>query len=809
MAYVVFRTQFSAGGLRRLLLPLAAAVALFAHRAASVVGPLDAPTLLGVAAIEVGEGSLIYLHARGSPTAELSTLEDPPRLVIDLPRAADESGSETIEVGSPRVSRIRIGRHADRVRVVLDGGQVARPFQFHRLAQAPEGLVLALGTGEALERALARARTGGWSAATEPARPAGAGPVRTAALLGIEDVELDGSSLIHLRAEGLRDFESFTLADPERLVIDLPHAQSRVGTRTLALASPRASRVRIGQHGDRLRVVIDSGRVARPFEGHRAIPTASGLVVALGTGEPLERAVELVRTSGWGAALARPEPVVVARAPPGPRLLAIDAIEVGEGSLIHFDAPGVTRFDSFTIADPERLVIDLPGAVSELTGETIAIGSRHISQARVGEHPDRVRVVLDAGPLKEPFRDRRVLETPGGLLIALGSGGRLEAVLATARSAGWDAALELAAARVGPAPEPAPRIAEAEPPPEPGPAPEPAPTPSPPAPRPAPAPEEPPAPRPAETVGRPQDLGVQRAERELLATQSGVLLPAGQLVLEPGFSYTNLARGRLQLEGVSLLPGITIGRIESADIDRDIYTPFLVSRYGIHDRLEFQLDVPYFFRVDSEISGASGSERQRVVSGDGIGDISAALFAHIFRESGWIPDVILNARGRAPTGRDPFEISLDSMGRPSELPVGSGFWGASAGIGLVKTIDPVVLFGSANYRWNLPRTVTGVGRIEPGNTFEYDLGLAFGINERTALGFSLQQAITPETELNGLKLLRTNVNAATFFLGGSFIINQYLGSALNVGLGLNDQASDFTVEVRFPIRVPFLGPAFK
>ncbi|MEM7412958.1 MAG: type IV pilus secretin PilQ [Myxococcota bacterium] len=111
-----------------------------------------ATVLSGVDASAVGEGSLIHLMANGSvETAVTFTLEDPARLVLDLPELQSEVKGQQVEVGSAQVSRVRVGAHADKVRVVVDGGSADAPFDGRRVIPVPTGLVVALGEGAMLE----------------------------------------------------------------------------------------------------------------------------------------------------------------------------------------------------------------------------------------------------------------------------------------------------------------------------------------------------------------------------------------------------------------------------------------------------------------------------------------------------------------------------------------------------------------------------------------------------------------------------------------------------------------------------------
>jgi hypothetical protein len=324
---------------------------------------------------------------------------------------------------------------------------------------------------------------------------------------------------------------------------------------------------------------------------------------------------------------------------------------------------------------------------------------------------------------------------------------------------------------------------------------------------PQPGPPSSPTTIPEEQVGWEKEPGRRyQAEREILEQRGGVLLPAGQLVIEPGFQYSRFSRDRLDVLGLTLFEAIAIGRLEVSEISRDIYTPLVVARYGINDRIEFEVDVPYLFRSDRVISGAVDNYETKRLRGNGIGDITVGLFTHVFSESdwGWMPDTILSFRGKLPTGQDPFEVDAD------ELPLGSGFWGFSSGFTLVKSLDPAVLFASGSYYWNLERDVgSSFGDIDPGNTVEYSLGLAFALNERLAMSFTHQHRITESSELEGSKLDRTDANAASLFLGLSYVLSQTTSVNFSLGVGITEDAPDLTLEVRVPFRLPQRGPSLR
>ena len=314
-----------------------------------------------------------------------------------------------------------------------------------------------------------------------------------------------------------------------------------------------------------------------------------------------------------------------------------------------------------------------------------------------------------------------------------------------------------------------------------------------------------------EPVGRAREKERPRlteAERDLLEQRGGVLVPAGQLVLEPGLQYSNFSRDRLQVTGFALLPSIIIGRLDTAEIERDVFSSFLVSRYGLANRLNLDVSVPYLYRRDERVFGAEGSQQESIIKDNGIGDLSVGLFGHVLREKRWIPDVVAKLGWKFRNGRDPFEIDVDpATGQPTQLAFGTGFNGLSGGFTATKATDPAVLFASMNYFWHIGRDVGAIGDIDPGDVLEYDLGLAFGLNERLALSFSLQHRILGKTKVNGSSILRTDANSATLFVGSSYRFSPFFSTNLSLGIGITDDAPDFLVEFRVPFRIPYRFPS--
>jgi hypothetical protein len=308
----------------------------------------------------------------------------------------------------------------------------------------------------------------------------------------------------------------------------------------------------------------------------------------------------------------------------------------------------------------------------------------------------------------------------------------------------------------------------------------------------------------SEEVGEERaEEGKYKAERSLLERRGGVLVPAGQLVIEPSFHYTNNTRNRLNVSGVTFLESLLIGRVDVSEIDRTVYTSQLGFLYGLHDRLELEVNVPYVARSDrffsetgTEDDGENDPEDR--LSNSGLGDVQVGLLGQLFYQDGWWPDTVVNLQVKAPTGEDPFEVDDD------EVPLGLGTWGLSGGVTMVRTIDPAVLYGSFRYLWDLEEDFGGpIGEIDFGDTWEYSGGLAFSLNERLALSLGLEQSITSETKQDGSEIRGTDLNAARFFLGGSYRASRLTTLNLSLGVGITDDAPDFSLELSTPLRLPY------
>ena len=346
----------------------------------------------------------------------------------------------------------------------------------------------------------------------------------------------------------------------------------------------------------------------------------------------------------------------------------------------------------------------------------------------------------------------------------------------------------------------------------------PVPPPSPPQARSAPA--EPPAPAdegPVKKEAEPSKAveGVVEAEHALFERQ--------RFTFEPGFRYARFDRAAINLSGFLALDAIFLGAISVDEIEADILTMDLTGRYGVTDRLQVDVNVPLVYRRSNFQSGGAGGAASALSEADvdrfDIGDVSFGANYRIIEETSDWPDIVGSVRVTSPTGRDPFGIETkvdpnnDNLIFPEELPTGSGVWGVEAGISVLKTVDPVVLFANTRYIYRFQNSFDDIGSaegdqpgdVDPGNALEFGGGIAYALNERISLSLSYTQRFVNETEIRPdggefQEIIGSDAVVGVVNTGLTWALTDSLTMIANVGTGVTADAADVEVSLKFPYR---------
>lgn len=294
--------------------------------------------------------------------------------------------------------------------------------------------------------------------------------------------------------------------------------------------------------------------------------------------------------------------------------------------------------------------------------------------------------------------------------------------------------------------------------------------------------------------------------------------------VELGMSYTHFSNARINLDGFLALDAIFLGSISIDQINADIFTFEPSIDLGLSDRLFVDASLPVLSRVSNYQSGGAGGSAaglvERTVRGTGIGDASLGISYRLRPESTTAPDVVLNTRVKFPTGRHPFGIefvevegSEGNLSIPGRLSFGTGVYGASVGVSVLKTLDPMIVFGSLTYFHNFPGEFDDIdeipgnqpGKVKLGDAYQLGGGLAFALNDKSSISMSYTQRLVERTRLTpddqGARVVvGSQANVALVNLGATFSLGENIALVANVGVGLTDDSPDMAVSVRIPYR---------
>ncbi|MEZ2745093.1 hypothetical protein ACBQ16_07825 [Halopseudomonas bauzanensis] len=310
---------------------------------------------------------------------------------------------------------------------------------------------------------------------------------------------------------------------------------------------------------------------------------------------------------------------------------------------------------------------------------------------------------------------------------------------------------------------------------------------------------------------------------EALYQEASGFFGGGSFSLEPGLTYSHYDTRQLFLNGFLALDAIFLGNIGVDEINADTFTFDLTARYNWRQRWQFDINVPYIYRETTYRSagagGASSTYSEQVVEGGPkLGDISFGVAYKFLDEQPGRPDAVFSLRVKAPTGDDPYGIKLDqvpgndNLTVPESLPTGNGVWSATAGISLVKTLDPAVMFANLAYTHNFDedfddisaqRGVEVPGSVKLGDYFQFGLGMAFALNERMSLALSFSELISRSSRIRydggGWQTVNgSDANAAYFNIGMTLAASDRLTVVPNLSMGLTPDAPDFSLSLKFP-----------
>ena len=348
-----------------------------------------ARTLRDVQVARDGDATVVTLIGVEDPVYTAYLQQDPQRLTVDLASVQVEAVRDPIAVYDGLVEEVTVaafsqdtGDGSTRVDVTLAADAE------YQVTPADGGLAIRI--QPLLGMAAAPAPAAPDADGVMPVSPLAAAGRAADRLSAVDVRQVEGGLVVQLHANGsIESAGSFTLEDPDRLVIDLPGMQTAVGKEKVAIGAPEAQQLRIGQHEGMVRVVLDGGPAAHGFEGRRVVPVGNGLIVALGAGAALDEAVD-----------------AMVAAAPAPDAAAEQWTEAANSAK---DVPPAKVAPSGDLATVQGVEFDAQDGRDRIT----VIADRPVDY--VVHQPDADTVVVSVAHARlQPSLDPRIAPTPGG-----------------------------------------------------------------------------------------------------------------------------------------------------------------------------------------------------------------------------------------------------------------------------------------------------------------------------------------------------------------------------------------------------------
>lgn len=317
----------------------------------------------------------------------------------------------------------------------------------------------------------------------------------------------------------------------------------------------------------------------------------------------------------------------------------------------------------------------------------------------------------------------------------------------------------------------------------------------------------------AATGDTPQQVGLERKpvdrdrppKIEAVGNSGGVLLRPGQAVLESATEYSRSSAVRVAIEGFTIIPALNIGAFEISQVDRDTFVESITGRAGVFDNFEVEARIPYVYRNDNTLARplgtGSSSEELSNITGDGLGDVEVAARYQFMQAHGDWPFLIANLRYKSDTGESPFEVPIDpATGLQTELPTGSGFQAIQPSITAIMPSDPVVLYSTIGYLYNMSKSVDRLGDVDPGDSISASFGMGFSLNEKTSFSLGYAHDYVFETTIDEQDVPNSDkLHVGRLLTGFGYRVSDATSLNLNVDAGLTDDAPDVRVTFRVPM----------
>ncbi|MBI5562589.1 MAG: type IV pilus secretin PilQ [Deltaproteobacteria bacterium] len=342
-----------------------------------------------------GDGDRVIVNTTGPVKYTVFKLNDPSRLIIDLPGVDMSRITGPVMVNNDYVKEITAqsgteGMNIGRVVIGLNQGieHKVRAGENMLLVSLTKNIYVPDEGAAAPKAAVAGVEAMASQPAGEEAKPEAKPEEKTASpaakIVGIDSKAVNGNTVISVTADAaVGNYNAFVLDGPPRIVIDVWGVKNSVGKGMVKLNGKYARSVRLGTYQDKVRLVVDTTEKKLPpyvitKEGSalmlnigpnpapqaQASPTEAPAAVAAKAAEPAAVvAAPHVEAAPQAAAPAAPvETAAPATAPEGAKVTMVDYRSVNGGGRLTIARSKKTDYTVVESPDGKTVTFDIKDA---------------------------------------------------------------------------------------------------------------------------------------------------------------------------------------------------------------------------------------------------------------------------------------------------------------------------------------------------------------------------------------------------------------------------------------------------------------
>lgn len=207
---------------------------------------------------------------------------------------------------------------------------------------------------------------------------------------------------------------------------------------------------------------------------------------------------------------------------------------------------------------------------------------------------------------------------------------------------------------------------------------------------------------------------------------------------------------------------------------------------GLPKGIEAYLSIPISWEEKTNQDQFKQKENKNTETS--IGNLSLGTKFMLFRENGSVPSVIGSLGVEMPTKEKIYPKDSEDL----ELE----HWLASAGLTILKSCDPVIIYTGLSYTYSFADTSNG-HEIQPGDIIGYDFGMAFMINDKITIGEEIIGSYQTNTIIDSEEVLFSSSEPMALRNSLTYAISKDVSLEPSVVFGLNDDANDILFNLSY------------